>query len=160
MDALIKVVHDESVRNLRDQATILDGLRERAGTLLAAAALVTAFLAPPALRTADTASGVSYQFGRLAWAATGCFVAAVVAALVVLLPRKWTFGHDAHDLMDKFLDSEPRGSVDEIHYHLAYYNELHHRDNATKLGRLLVVFGIGCACLAAEIGFWLSAIVS
>jgi hypothetical protein len=44
-----RIVYDESVRALSYQDEVLSGLRTRAGTLLAAAALVTAFLAPAAL---------------------------------------------------------------------------------------------------------------
>jgi hypothetical protein len=153
------MIHEESVRNLEAQASILDGLRERAGTLLAAAALVTGFLAPPALKVSDGSSTSEYHFICLSWAATGCFVGAVVASLVVLLPRKWTFGHDAHDLMDKFLETDPPSKPRELYYHLAYYNEKHHKTNAKKMGWLFLAFGLGCGCLAAEIGLWLGAIV-
>jgi hypothetical protein len=39
-----RVVYDASVRAAQDQAGVLDSLRTRAGTLLAAAALVSSFL--------------------------------------------------------------------------------------------------------------------
>lgn len=156
------VVLDESVRNLQNQATILDGLRDRAGTLLAAAALVTAFLAPPALKVTDSSGKADYAFSYLSWAATGCFVGAVLMALLVLLPkRKWLFGHDIWTLMDQFFQTDPkiREDAEALRYHLTYYNEKHHRSNSKKMGWLFWWFGLGCALLAAEIGLWLAAIV-
>lgn len=155
-----KVIYEESVRLLQNQSASLDDLRGRAGTLLAAASLVTAFLAPPALKVNDAAGKAQYNFTCLAWLATGAFVGVTVTSLIVLLPRKWTFGHDAHDLMDKFVESTPPGDEEALYYHLAYYNELHHRQNSSKLGCLFGCFGVGCGLLAIEIGCWLALIAT
>jgi hypothetical protein len=158
-DGVIRIIYAESVRNLERQAVTLDGLRERAGTLLAAAALVTAFLAPPALKVSESSTRASFHFGLLAWLATGAFVGVVLTSLGVLLPKSWVFGHGAWDLLDKFVEAKPPRDEVELQYHLAYYNEEYHEANAKKIGWLFLVFAAGCALLAAEVGFWLAAVV-
>jgi len=154
-----RIVCDESTRLLASQDVVLTGLRGRAGTLLAAASLVTAFLAPPALEVRDPqTNAVVREFHTLAWIATGSFVAVVVAALIVLLPYKWVFGHSSHELMDKLLDPTPPADEATVLRHLAYYNDVNHTENGTKLGRLFVVFELGCLLLIVEIVFWLAAL--
>jgi hypothetical protein len=163
MDAATeRIVYNESVKRLASQESVLSGLRARAGTLLGAASLVTAFLAPQALRVERSAAGASAKaamFDTLAWVATGAFVGVVLCAMAVLLPYKWIFGHSAHELMDHLLDPEPPNGEARLYRHLAYYNDVHHTANATKLGRLFFIFALGCVLLAAEIGLWLFAIV-
>jgi hypothetical protein len=156
-----RLVFDESARILASQETVLAGLRGRAGTLLAAASLVTAFLAPAALEVRDPGtSRVVRHFDSWAWLATGSFVALVVAALIVLWPYQWIFGHNAHELMDNLLDVDPPADETTVLRHLAYYNEENHEANAKKLGRLFLAFGVGCILLAAELAFWLAALTT
>ena len=162
MDAVTeRIVYDESVRVMASQEDVLTGLRGRAGTLLAAASLVTAFLAPAALEARDPKTHeLVRQFDALAWIATGSFVAVVIAALVVLWPYDWIFGHSSHDLMDQLLDAKPPADEATVPRHLAYYNDENHTTNAAKLGRLLLAFEIGCILLTVEIGVWLAALAN
>lgn len=156
-----KIVFDESVRILASQETVLSGLRGRAGTLLGAASLVTAFLAPLALEGRDPTTGEAVRvFDALAWAATGAFVGVIVAALLVLWPYRWVFGHSSHELMDEFLDADPAADEASLLRHLSYYNDVNHTANATKLGRLFYIFAIGCLLLAVEIALWLAALTT
>jgi hypothetical protein len=151
-----RIAYDESARMLASQEAVLAGLRARAGTLLAAAALVTAFLAPPALEMRDPATGeIVHHFGPTAWAATGAFVALVVAALVDLWPYRWLFGHSSHTLMDHLLDVDPPATEATVLRHLSYYNDEYHTANGKKITRLFFAFEVGCLLLAAEIGLWL-----
>jgi hypothetical protein len=154
-----RIAYDESVRLLASQAESLSGLRARAGTLLAAASLATGFLAPAALEVRDPITrGVVREFDTLAWLATGAFGLVVVAALVVLWPYKWTFGHSAHGLMDHLLDATPPANEATVLRHLSYYNEENHTANKKTLARLHIVFEVGCLLLAAEIALWIAAI--
>jgi hypothetical protein len=52
-----RVVYEESVRAMNQQAGVLDNLRARAGTLIAAASLVTGFLGGQALAKPSLSSG-------------------------------------------------------------------------------------------------------
>jgi hypothetical protein len=154
-----KIVYEESVRLLASQESNLAGLRARAGTLLAAASLVTAFLAPPALEANRNLATVRV-FDGLAWAATGCFVGLVIVSLAVLWPYKWTFGHDAHKLMDDLLDTDPPADEETLLRHLSYWNDVNHTSNLATLRPLFFAFGLGCVLLAAEIGLWLAALTT
>jgi hypothetical protein len=156
-----RIVYEESVRLLNNQETALSGLRSRAGTLLAAASLVTAFLAPPALQTRDAITqDVSTHFGASAWLATAAFIGVVLLALVVLWPYGWMFGHSSHKLMDSLLDAQPPADEATLLRHLSYYNDVNHGANAKKMGRLFGAFAAGCCFLAGEIAFWLNALAS
>lgn len=162
MDATTeKIVYEESTRLLASQEGVLVGLRGRAGTLLAAASLVTAFLAPGALEVRDPQTNAMVrQFDTLAWIATGSFVAVVLGALIILLGYRWTFGHSSHELMDVLLDTEPPADEATVLRHLAYYNDVNHTRNQTTLGRLFVIFELGCLLLLIEIACWLAALAT
>jgi hypothetical protein len=156
-----RVVFEESARMLSNQDAVLTGLRARAGTLLAAAALVTAFLAPAALEMREERSqSVVRVFDWWASLATGSFVGVVGAALVVLWPYRWIFGHSAHDLMDHLLDANPPADEATVFRHLAYYNDVNHTSNVDRLKRLFFAFEIGCVLLGAEIALWLMALAT
>ena len=160
-----KIVYDESIRVIEGQEASLENLRTRAGTLISAAALVTAFLAPPALSkgtitlTLRAAQSTHIHFASYSWAATSAFVGVAVSALAILWPYGWTFGHNAHSLMDQHLDRKYPSDEAKIYRHLAYYNEVNHSENAKKLNRLFGIFALGCVLLVVEIGLWLTALV-
>jgi hypothetical protein len=156
-----RLVFEESVRVLASQEAVLGGLRARAGTLLAAASLVTAFLAPPALEVSDSGRKATiHEFDVWSSLATGSFVVLVIAAVVVLWPYEWVFGHSSHELMDSLLDPEPPADESAVLRHLAYYNDENHNANAVTLGWLFLAFAVGCLLLLAEIGFWLAALAT
>jgi hypothetical protein len=54
-----RIAYDASIHAIQDQANVLDGLRSRAGTVLAAAALVSSFLGGQALQDVGTRYRVS-----------------------------------------------------------------------------------------------------
>ena len=157
-----RIVFEKSEHLLASQETALAGLRSRAGTLIAAASLVTAFLAPPALEAFDPHTKTTvHRFDTFAWLATGSFVAVLVAALAVLMPYGWIFGHSAHKLMDDLLEPEPPAKpADEatVLRHLAYYNDVNHTSNAKTMWKLYLAFALGCALLVAEVAFWLASL--
>jgi hypothetical protein len=154
-----RLVFEESERLLASQETALAGLRSRAGTLIAAASLVTAFLAPPALEAFDPHTEMTvHRFDMFAWLATASFVGVLIAALGVLLPYGWIFGHSAHKLMDDLLDVDPPADEATVLRHLAYYNDVNHTSNAKKMWKLFLAFALGCALLVAEVAFWLASL--
>src|SRR5262245_61945265 len=116
-----RIVFEESARLLASQEASLDGLRGRAGTLIAAASLATAFLAPPALEVFDPITRTTvHQLDTFAWLATASFVLVLITTLLVLWPYSWIWGHSAHALMDQLLDVEPAADEATVLRHLAY----------------------------------------
>ena len=150
-----RIVYEESVRTLAQQKEVLDGLRARAGTLLAAVSVATAFLSTQALDTPE--------LGALAWSAIVLFCLVVLLSLVVLVtvPWGWTFAHHPHLLIGIHLDSDspPPGwqpsTPSEIYRNISYWNGVHYNENSAKLVAMSVLFAIACVALVAEIVVWL-----
>jgi hypothetical protein len=162
-----RIVYEESVRALGQQRELLDGLRNRSGTLLAAASVATAFLSAQAL-LGDQPIGVVQgqvlarrELDTLAWSAIVLFCAVVLLTVTVLIPWRWTFVHHPHALIGVHLESldPPRGwqpsTLHEIYRDLSYWNGVHYDENGRKLRVIFGLFGLACAALAAEIVLWL-----
>jgi hypothetical protein len=150
-----RIVYEESVRSLAQQRELLDGLRSRAGTLLGAASIATAFLSSQAIRPPDA------ELGSLAWTAIVLFCVVIVLALAILIPWHWTFAHHPHSLIGVHIESEdaPKdwqpSTVSEIYRDISYWNGVHYDTNGRKLKVMLGVFAIACTALAAELVIWL-----
>ncbi len=162
-----RIVYEESVRTLSQQREVLDGLRSRAGTLLGAASIATAFLSAQALlrhQVVDVVRGQAVthpELDSLAWTAIVLFCVVVLISLAVLIPWGWTFAHHPHALIGVHLESEnpPKdwrpSTLSEIYRNIAYWNGVHYNENGRKLEVMLGLFAFACAALAAEIVIWL-----
>jgi hypothetical protein len=146
-----RVVYDESVRTVDSQRELLEGLRARAGTLLASAFVATAFFGGKALARPE--------LPPLAWIAIVLFGAVVLTTLAVLVPWRWTFAHDPHELIAYYLDPEPPPAVEELYRNLAAWNGVHNLKNGIKLRLMFGAFGIACVALAVEVAIWLVILV-
>ena len=149
-----RLVYEESVRTLEQQRDLLDGLRNRSGTLLAAASVATAFLSAQALVPRQA-------LDRVAWSAIVLFCAVVLLTVAVLIPWRWTFAHHPHSLIGVHLEWEnpPQdwrpSSLHEIYRDLSYWNGVHYEENGRKLQVMFAVFALASLALAAEIVLWL-----
>jgi hypothetical protein len=150
-----RIVYEESVRTLSQQKEVLDGLRARAGTLLGAVSIATAFLSSQALDTTE--------LGSLEWIVIVLFCLVVLLSLAVLVPFPWSwkFAHHPHLLIGIHLESErppPRwkpSSPSEIYRNISYWNGVHYDKNGRKLALMFFLFTAACLALAAEIVIWL-----
>jgi hypothetical protein len=157
------VLYEESVRSITRQQAALDNARSRAGTLLAAAAIVTSFLGAEALKDPGGTPGSSdrsLQYAELT--AIGAFIALAVAVVVVLWPRKFTFRISAkHYLTNHIKDpsndltDEASWSTERLQRNLALWIEKHVIANQRKINQLLWAFRLGCVLLAVEVVAWL-----
>ncbi len=111
-----QIAYDASVRAIQDQAGVLDSLRTRTGTVLAAAALVSSFLGGQALRESG-----HLELWSLTTTAVGAFVASAVLALVILWPFEFRFSLSARALIEAVEEHEAKGatSVGELRRVLA-----------------------------------------
>jgi hypothetical protein len=152
-DTIGRLAYDEAKSAITAQASVLDGLRARAGTLLAAASLVTSFLGGQVLAKPQLASGVVSRpsIGTEGWAAIVCFVGLAVLALAILWPYKWRFVLSAGTILSNGESSDFEGAQKE----LAEYHETNHDLNEDKLGRLFWCFRFACALLVAETIAWI-----
>jgi hypothetical protein len=145
-----RIVYEESVRTVEGQRDLLEGVRARAGTLLATAFVATAFFGAQALDR--------HSPDALEWIAVALFLTVIVSTLVVLTPWRLQFEHHPHSLITYHLDLEtPRQSA-HVYRELAYWNGVHYDRNGRKLEVLVTIFAIACASLVGEVIVWLIAL--
>jgi len=96
MTRLEEVTYEAGRSALADQESVVSGIRQRAGTLLAAHALVASFLGA----TTVHARGLH----ALGWVAIAALVAGLVIAAIVLAPWRLKFAVDAQELYDEFYE--------------------------------------------------------
>lgn len=140
-------IYQEALRSLTQQASVLDNLRGRAGLLLTAANVATAFLAT----TAVTARSTITPGG---WLAIGAFVAAAILSVIVVMPQgSWNFSFKATDMIAK-AESEPDKELTYYHRRLAQLNDDSYSKNQMKIDRLLQIFSVACVVVVVEIVLW------
>ncbi|MEJ7567751.1 MAG: hypothetical protein WKF41_05745 [Gaiellaceae bacterium] len=146
------IAYDEAKRALDDQAKTLDGLRARAGTLLAVASLVTSFLGGQVLAkpTIKEALVIRADIGALGWIAIAAFLGVVVATMAILWPyRDWRFNLSASTITQwDVSEAEAKG-------HLAIFHEENYDANAPRLQNLFWCFQAGCLLLGIETIAWI-----
>jgi hypothetical protein len=94
------LVYNEAVRTLEQQQAVIESIRTRAGILLSAAAIATAFL-----------SGIvvtKHRLDVLGWLATVAFVGVVGLCMAILWPtREWKFRANPKKLVRDYVLSGP-----------------------------------------------------
>jgi hypothetical protein len=147
-----RVAYDASVRAIQDQASVLDSLRTRAGTVLAAAALVSSFLGGQALREAH-----HLDVWSLTTVAVFAFVSSALLALLILWPFEFRFSLSAGALLDAVREHDEEGgtSVAELLQVLARQLEWRYDDNARRIRWLLWAFEAAIVALVTEVAVWL-----
>lgn len=144
-------MYEASVRAAQDQAAILDGLRGRAGTVLAASALVSSFLGGQALRASgglQVASGVGI--------ALAAFVASALLTLGILWPFEFRFVLSAR-AMFRALDQhrDDAAEVPAFLRALALQLERRYDENLRKIRRLQWAFQLAIVSLVVEVAAWI-----
>jgi hypothetical protein len=81
----LQLAYDSSVRAIADQAGVLESLRSRAGTMLAAAALVTSFFGGQAL----VQQRVDLEPWSLAGLAVAAFIGMAACTIFILWPSNF-----------------------------------------------------------------------
>jgi hypothetical protein len=150
------IIYGASVRSIERQQQALDNLRSRAGTLIAAAAIVTSFLAAEALKDpgrGGNAHDHSLQTPEVI--AIGAFVGLALTAMAILWPWKWTFRVSAKHLLGKYIEVDEPWTSQRLQRNLALWLERHVVANQSKLDRLFWAFRGGCFLLAVEVVAWL-----
>ena len=145
-----RVVYEAAVRAAGDQAAVLDGLRVRAGTVLAAAALVSSFLGGQALRNADDLQVLSFV-----GLAVGSFVLVALLALAILWPFDFRFSLSARAMLEALGEHDGAPSSAEFFRVLALQLEWRYVQNRPKIRPLLWAFELGILCLVLEVAAWL-----
>jgi hypothetical protein len=153
-DTPVRLAYEASVRAISDQAAVLESLRSRAGTMFAAAALVTSFLGGDAL--AKPEGGIDVV--SLTGAAFGSFVLASLLTIVILWPLSFWFSLSAAEILaivDSRVGTSPV-SGSEAYRELALRLETNYDHNAPRIKALTWCFRVAIIFLVVEVGLWIS----
>lgn len=147
---LEQLAYEEAKRAIDRQSSSLDGLRGRAGILLAAISLSTSFFGGLALGEDD----LSRWAIAVAVLAIVSFVVAAGACVAVLWPRaEWAFNLSAKRIIRQLDETRPDEAT--AYRELALRLEVNHRANETRLEVLFRLFRTACVALAIETLAWL-----
>lgn len=138
---------------MSQQRQVLESFRARAGALLTATSLVTAFLGGLALTRSP--SGELPELDAWAWSGVGVFLASIVIAAAILVPWRWRFAFDAEGLVRTHLDGSVVTPIADLRRFLAVVSARNYKSNARKLKWMGGLVVIGCACIAYEAVAWL-----
>jgi hypothetical protein len=159
--AIYGLVYLESQRNLTQQAAVLDNIRTRAGLVITAANVVTAFLGAPAIKNATTPAGGFTSIPGLTvggWLAIACFAIVGICSITMLWPRKgWMFRFGAKDIIDR-VEGHSDETLPGMQRKLALLNEKSFIDNERKIGSLFWLLEVAAIALFFEAGFWLASL--
>jgi hypothetical protein len=150
---LEEITYEAGRAALAEQESIVGGIRQRTGTLLAAHALVASFLGGASVRGDAIGGGEIAALGSL-------FVALVLAA-VLLAPWPMRFAVDARELYDELYleamaDTEV-GAMGWLATAGASYQALHDR-NASKVRLMGNLSAVLAVLLVLETTCWLLAL--
>ncbi len=153
MCTLEEITYDAGRHALADQESLVAGIRQRTGTLLAAHAIVASFLGGATLR--DQGSSV------LSWIALASLVLGLAVAAILLAPWRLYFAVDAHDLYDKLRDQAISERLSETFDWLALAGFAHqevYEENSANVRRMSWLSGVLAALMLAQTLAWLTAI--
>jgi hypothetical protein len=143
-----ELAYQEGLRGLAQQQAALGGLHARAGTLLAAASIVTVFLGTLALGDGRPT--------RLGWLAIALFLAAAASAVYVFSPRRdWHFRASPADIIRNYVEDDPPAPLWAIHKQLAEHMDRDLADNDRKMRPLHRAVRLANGFLAGEVVVWL-----
>jgi hypothetical protein len=149
------VAYDEALRSINAQAGVLDELRGRTATLLAAASLVTSFLGGVVLASPTLENGVVSRppIGGWGWFAIGAFCAIGVLSLLIVWPYTWRFEMDPLAIAT----SAERAGLDDqgLKFNLIRFHQQNHNRNQWKIDGLFWAFRLACAALVLETLAWI-----
>jgi hypothetical protein len=147
-----RLAYEASVRAIEDQARVLEDLRSRAATLVAAAALVTSFLGGTTLTRSSAIEARSWT--GVAFAA---FLLAAASSLAVLWPVRLRFSVSAGEMLELVHERQQTSTPvtpTEALGELAIRLELMYDGNAPRIQALLWVFRLGILFLSIEVAAW------
>jgi hypothetical protein len=155
-----ELAYDEARHAIEDQANVLEGLQTRAGTLLAASAVVTSFFGAQAFaRAAARANGlpslhvVSFTGGAIAF-----FVALAFLALTALIPYGVAFSISGTKMLSVIENRREEGDpveATETFVAVTQQYQILYDFNRPKIRRLHWCFRGATLCLIVEVVLWI-----
>lgn len=153
MPRLEEITYDVGRHALADQETLVSGVRQRTGTLLAANALVASFLGAATIR----AQGLE----TLGWIALAALVLGLCASAVLLAPWQLKFAVDARELYDELYEqASAEADTDTLGWLAAagYGYQALREENAGKVRLMSWLSGAVGILMIAQTISWLAAL--
>jgi hypothetical protein len=159
-----EIASDESLRALNDQRSRLLNARARAGLLLSAAAVVTSFLGPEALKDVSVRDATEYSVRTLETAevvAIAAFAATAGLCAVVLLPwpRRygWYWGVAPREILRRYAgETTEVMTAEAVHRELALEHDEYLENNSAKLRLLHRLLSLAVLLLVIEVIAWIT----
>jgi hypothetical protein len=154
MPTLEEIAYEAGRSALADQESLVAGIRQRTGTLLAAHALVASFLGATVVRVRGLHS--------LGWLALVALVLGLLAAAVLLAPWRLKFAVDARELYDELYEqAASEAQADTLGWLAAagYGYQRLRAENAMKVGRMSLLSSALSVLMIAQTLSWLAALV-
>jgi hypothetical protein len=151
--SLEEITYEAGRSALSDQESLVSGVRQRTGTLLAAHALVASFLGATTVR----ARGLH----ALGWVALVALVLGLVAAAILLAPWQLKFAVDARELYDELYEQAATEAEAETLGWLAaagYGYQSLRAENAPKVRRMSWLSGALGVLMVVQTLAWLAAL--
>ena len=144
-DPRLRLIWEEGVRAVDQQAHSIDEVRGRAATILSAASIAGAFLASAVL-DGDEAFEVA------TWIATGAFTVVGLATTWVLWPRRgWRLSRQPRSMLHEYVEHSDPMDIDDVLHDLAGHLHDDSETNRRKLDRLFWGLTVGCGALVIEL---------
>lgn len=153
MRTLEEITYEAGRSALADQESLVAGIRQRTGTLLAAHALVASFLGATTVRS----QGLHWW----GWVALAALVLGLVAAAILLAPWKLKFAIDARELYDELYEQAAReASADTLGWlaEAGYGYQALREKNAEKVRRMSRLSGALGVLMVVQTLAWLAAL--
>ena len=153
MPRLEEITYDAGRSALADQESIVAGIRQRTGTLLAAHALVASFLGA----TTVHAQGLR----GLGWVAVAILLLGLVIAAILLAPWRMKFAIDARELYeDLYQQAADEADADTLGWlaSAGYSYQALRKENAPKVRRMSRLSGALGVLMVLQTLAWLIAL--
>jgi hypothetical protein len=153
MPRLEEITYEAGRAALADQESLVSGIRQRTGTLLAAHALVASFLGA----TTVHAHGLR-GFG---WVAIASLLLGLLDAAILLSPWKLKFAIDAQDLYEDLYDQAAAEAENDTLGWLAiagYSYQAIRNENTNKVQKMSWLSGALGVLMVAQTFAWLAAL--
>jgi hypothetical protein len=149
-DPRLAFIYNEALRGLVQQQTLVEGLSNRAGSIIFATAFASSLLGGRAL-----SDGV----GTWDWIALALLFGIGALIVIMLWPYyNYTFRFDPKELLEKYVDSNPGASLSEMHRALAIRIETDRSNNWRIIRRLRLALQLALVFLLLEILAWFLAV--
>jgi hypothetical protein len=149
--SLYGISYELSLRALNQQEGVLNELRTRTGTLLAASSFVASFLGARA--------AIADAFSWLTVLGLAAFAITILGGLYVLIPRGGLIFALRGTVLLEAEFGEP-GGLPEVHRRLTYWLEGFRDDNQRIIDRLFRAFSVAALAVLAEVILWATQLLS